>query len=278
MSATVPVDAVADLPAWRVINAMANSLTKAFQDEAFAFDGKVLNGVPQQEERWKRVQAATDRVARRGAGPALCAPSLQPRGQGQDARAGRKPPRGAQGTDREARLDGSGDQGPGAQEARRLRRQGRVIPTSGATTRRSTITRSPTPENLLRAQRFETARNLAKLGKPIDRTEWGMTTPTVNAYYSPRMNEIVFPAGILQPPFFDPKADDAVNYGGIGAVIGHEMGHGFDDSGSQFDADGNLKNWWTEADRAAFKAQHRPDREAVRRLRSRCPASTSTAS
>jgi len=117
-----------------------------------------------------------------------------------------------------------------------------------------TITRASYAENLLGAQRFESARNLAKLGKPIDRTEWGMTTPTVNAYYSPTMNEIVFPAGILQPPFFDEKADDAVNYGGIGAVIGHEMGHGFDDSGSQFDADGNLKNWWTEADRAAFKA------------------------
>ena len=116
-----------------------------------------------------------------------------------------------------------------------------------------TITRGSYAENLLRAQRFESARNLAKLGKPIDRTEWGMTTPTVNAYYSSTMNEIVFPAGILQPPFFDAKADDAVNYGGIGAVIGHEMGHGFDDSGSQFDADGNLKNWWTEADRAAYK-------------------------
>ena len=81
-----------------------------------------------------------------------------------------------------------------------------------------------------------------------------MTPPTVNAYYNASMNEIVFPAGILQPPFFDAKADDAVNYGGIGAVIGHEMTHGFDDSGSQYDADGNLKNWWTESDRAAYKA------------------------
>jgi putative endopeptidase len=98
-------------------------------------------------------------------------------------------------------------------------------------------------------------RNLDKLGKAIDRTEWGMTPPTVNAYYNPAMNEIVFPAGILQPPFFDANADDAVNYGGIGAVIGHEMGHGFDDSGSQFDAEGNLKNWWTDADRAAYKAR-----------------------
>jgi predicted metalloendopeptidase len=117
------------------------------------------------------------------------------------------------------------------------------------------VSRGAWAENLLRARRFETQRNLEKLGKPIDRSEWGMTPPTVNAYYSPTMNEIVFPAGILQPPFFDPKADDAVNYGGIGCVIGHEMSHGFDDSGSQYDADGNLKNWWTAEDRKAYEAR-----------------------
>ncbi|MGZ5427933.1 MAG: M13-type metalloendopeptidase, partial [Thermoanaerobaculia bacterium] len=91
--------------------------------------------------------------------------------------------------------------------------------------------------------------------KPIDRTEWGMTPPTVNAYYNSSMNEIVFPAGILQPPFFYDDGDDAVNYGGIGVVIGHEMSHGFDDSGSQYDADGNLKNWWTPEDRKAYEAR-----------------------
>ncbi|WP_101443567.1 M13 family metallopeptidase [Pontibacter ramchanderi] len=94
---------------------------------------------------------------------------------------------------------------------------------------------------------------VSQLGKPVDRTKWGMTPPTVNAYYSPVMNEIVFPAGILQFPFFDPNADDAVNYGGIGAVIGHEISHGFDDSGSQYDKDGNLRNWWTDTDRARFQ-------------------------
>ncbi|SFG14092.1 M13 family metallopeptidase [Pontibacter chinhatensis] len=94
-----------------------------------------------------------------------------------------------------------------------------------------------------------------QLGKPVDRERWGMTPPTVNAYYSPVMNEIVFPAGILQFPFFDPKADDAVNYGGIGAVIGHEISHGFDDSGSQYDKDGTLRNWWQEEDLAKFKAK-----------------------
>ncbi|GAB3538004.1 M13 family peptidase [Pontibacter brevis] len=94
---------------------------------------------------------------------------------------------------------------------------------------------------------------VSQLGKPVDRTKWGMTAPTVNAYYSPVMNEIVFPAGILQFPFFDPNADDAVNYGGIGAVIGHEISHGFDDSGSQYDKDGTLRNWWTAEDRARFE-------------------------
>lgn len=109
--------------------------------------------------------------------------------------------------------------------------------------------------NAQRAIEFEYQRNLDKLGKPVDRTEWGMTPQTVNAYYNPSLNEIVFPAAILQPPFFDLNADDAVNYGAIGAVIGHEIGHGFDDQGSTFDGDGVLKNWWTPADLAAFKAK-----------------------
>ena len=109
--------------------------------------------------------------------------------------------------------------------------------------------------NVMRASTFAYNRNINKLGKPIDRTEWGMTPQTVNAYYRSTTNEIVFPAAILQPPFFDMRADDAVNYGAIGAVIGHEIGHGFDDKGSQSDGDGNLRNWWTEQDRAAFKAR-----------------------
>jgi predicted metalloendopeptidase len=108
-------------------------------------------------------------------------------------------------------------------------------------------------ENVTRGDTFEQARDLAKIGKPVDRTEWGMTPPTVNAYYTPLHNEIVFPAGILQPPFFDAKADDAFNYGSIGSVIGHEMTHGFDDQGAQFDADGNLKSWWTPEDLKNFQ-------------------------
>jgi len=117
------------------------------------------------------------------------------------------------------------------------------------------IQRSTYFQNLRNAGQWAYNEMVQQLGKPVDRTRFGMTPPTVNAYYSATMNEIVFPAGILQFPFFDPNADDAVNYGGIGAVIGHEMSHGFDDSGSKYDKDGNLKNWWTDEDRSKFEAK-----------------------
>ena len=116
-----------------------------------------------------------------------------------------------------------------------------------------TVTKTNFLQNLRSAAVWGYADMVSQLGKPVDKTRWGMSTPTVNAYYSPVLNEIVFPAGILQFPFFDVNADDAVNYGGIGAVIGHEISHGFDDSGSQYDKDGNLKNWWTAEDLAKFK-------------------------
>ena len=110
-------------------------------------------------------------------------------------------------------------------------------------------------ENLLAASKWYVADNLDKLGKPTDKTEWGMPPQMVNAYYNPTTNEICFPAAILQPPFFNPDADDAVNYGAIGVVIGHEMTHGFDDQGRLFDKDGNMTNWWTEEDDAKFRAK-----------------------
>jgi putative endopeptidase len=118
-----------------------------------------------------------------------------------------------------------------------------------------TIVKGPFATNLMAARSFENARQFAQIGKPVDRTEWGMTPPTVDAYYEPTVNEIVFPAGILQPPFFDANADPAVNYGGIGAVIGHESTHGFDDQGSLYDKAGNLSDQWTKADRAKFTAR-----------------------
>jgi predicted metalloendopeptidase len=111
--------------------------------------------------------------------------------------------------------------------------------------------------NLRRSLAWEYQRNLDKLGKPVDRNEWFMTPQTVNAYYNPAQNEIVFPAARLQPPFFQLDADDAINYGAVGGVIGHEISHGFDDKGSKFDGEGNLVNWWTDADRAAFEARTR---------------------
>jgi predicted metalloendopeptidase len=117
------------------------------------------------------------------------------------------------------------------------------------------VDRGPFVLNVLRANAFEVRRDLKKIDGPVDRAEWGMTPPTVNAYYRPTANEIVFPAGILQPPFFDAKADDAVNYGAIGSVIGHEMTHGFDDSGRQFDGNGNLTDWWTPESATRFKAR-----------------------
>ena len=119
----------------------------------------------------------------------------------------------------------------------------------------STLKIQPGPflDNVIAVNVYENRRDLARIGRPLDRTQWGMSPPTVNAYYNPQLNEIVFPAGILQPPFFSATADDAVNYGGMGSVIGHEMGHGFDDQGAQFDPQGNLKNWWSAEDLEKFK-------------------------
>ena len=254
LSAATPTDHWRIYLKWHVISGMATSLARAFEDESFAFNGKILNGVPQQEERGKRVEAATDRALGEALGQLYVRRAFSPEAKAkmvelvENLRAALK--------ERIEKLEWMGPETK-AQALRKLAAFGVKVGYADKWRDYSKleITRSSYAENMLRARRFESARNLEKLGKPIDRTEWGMTPPTVNAYYSSTMNEIVFPAGILQPPFFNAKADDAVNYGGIGAVIGHEMGHGFDDSGSQFDADGNLKNWWTEADRKAYKAR-----------------------
>ena len=132
--------------------------------------------------------------------------------------------------------------------------------------------------NSVRAAQFEYHRQVVRNGKPVDRTEWGMTPQTVNAYYDGTKNEIVFPAAILQPPFFDMKADDAANYGAIGAVIGHEISHGFDDQGSQYDGDGKLRNWWTAGRPQGLRGDHQPGSTRSTRPTSRCPACTSRAS
>ena len=120
-----------------------------------------------------------------------------------------------------------------------------------------TIERNDFLGNVARANGLRIAARTHKIGKPVDRTEWGMTPPTVNAYYNPQMNDINFPAGVLQPPLYDPKMDDAPNYGNTGATIGHELTHGFDDQGRQFDAQGNLKDWWTPEDAKQFQTARR---------------------
>ena len=120
--------------------------------------------------------------------------------------------------------------------------------------------------NVMAAEAFNYKWNLGKIGKPVDKTEWGMSPQTVNAYYNPLQNEIVFPAAILQPPFFDANADDAINYGGIGAIIGHEMLHGYDDQGRRFGPTGNFENWWTQADAKELQGPDRQAGEAVQRL------------
>ena len=239
---------------YHLIRSAAPYLPKKFEEEAFAFQGKTLNGVPQQEERWKRVVAATDGAIGEALGQLYVEKAFSPKSKErmkvlvENLRAALK-----------VRIDGLPWMGAETKAAaqKKLAAFGVKIgyPDKWRDYSALEIDRASFAGNVLRAHEFEVKRNLAKLGKPIDRTEWGMTPPTVNAYYSPTMNEIVFPAGILQPPFFYAEADDAVNYGGIGVVIGHEMSHGFDDSGSQYDAEGNLKNWWSESDRKAYDSR-----------------------
>jgi putative endopeptidase len=240
---------------WHALRAAAPLLSKAFQDEDFAFNGKTLNGTPQQEEPWRRVQAATDMALGEAVGPIYVARAFSPKAK-ERMRALVENMRAAL----KERIEGLAwmSAETKAQAQRKLAAFGVKIGYPDVWRDYSALVISrdvPYAENVRRARVFETKRNLAKLGKPVDRMEWNMTPPTVNAYYNASLNEIVFPAGILQPPFFYEDADDAVNYGGIGVVIGHEMSHGFDDSGSQYDADGNLKNWWTPEDRKAYDAR-----------------------
>ena len=150
-------------------------------------------------------------------------------------------------------LDGARNQGQGQGQARRLQEPRSAIPSSGTIIHRSVIARDDLFGNALRANQWAHDFNISKLGKPIYRWEWGLTPMTVNAQANFGLVAITFPAAILQPPFFDPNADPAINYGGIGAVIGHEISHHFDDQGSKYDAKGNLSDWWTPQDVANFK-------------------------
>ena len=239
---------------WHLINFAAPSLSTPFVDENFHFNGAVLTGTKEILPRWKRCVRNTDRALGEALGQAYVQKAFPPEAKARAL---------AMVKNLEAALADDIRRLPWMSEPTReqaLNKLGAInnkigYPDKWRDYSKLDITRGPYVENVFRAQAFEFRRVLNKVGKPVDRTEWGMTPPTVNAYYNPQMNEIVFPAGILQPPYFDFQADDAVNYGAMGSVIGHEMTHGFDDQGSQFDAQGNLKNWWTAEDKKNFDAR-----------------------
>ncbi|MEV5963185.1 M13-type metalloendopeptidase [Kribbella sp. NPDC051952] len=237
---------------WRVVHSAAPLLSRAFVDENFSFYGKTLTGAPELRERWKRAVGTVESALGEALGKLYVAEHFPPAAKARMVdlvnnlvEAYRQ------------RIDALDWMGPDTRQ-RALEKLGTFVPKIGYPDEwrdYDALEIDPTDlfGNVRRSVAVETARDLAKLGQPVDRNEWKMTPQTVNAYYNPRMNEIVFPAGILQPPFFDLDVDDAVNYGAIGAVIGHEIGHGFDDQGSRYDGDGNLKDWWTDEDRTAFE-------------------------
>jgi putative endopeptidase len=237
---------------WRIVHSASPLLSTAFVDENFAFYGRVLTGAQELRERWKRGLGVVESALGEALGQLYVAEHFPPAAK-------------ARMVELVANLVEAYRQRINALEwmspetrQRALDKLGRFTPKIGYPDKWKDysaleISADDLVGNVRRSMAVETARDLAKLGKPVDRTEWRMTPQTVNAYYNPRMNEIVFPAGILQPPFFHLDADDAVNYGAIGAVIGHEIGHGFDDQGSKYDGEGNLNDWWTDEDRAAFE-------------------------
>ncbi len=236
---------------WRVLSAAAPYLSKAFVDERFAFTGGVLRGVPENNPRWKRGITLLDGSLGEALGKLYVAKYFPPHNK---ARMQALVSNLLEAYRRDIdTLDWmSADTKVGAQA-----KLAKLLPKIGYPDRwrdygALRISRDDLLGNVVRANEFEYRRNLAKLGRPVDHSEWGMRPQTINASYNPTRNEITFPAAILQPPFFDEDADDAVNYGGIGGVIGHEMSHGFDDRGSQFDADGNLHDWFTKADHDKF--------------------------
>ena len=239
---------------WRVLSGAAPVLAKAFDDENFNFYSKTLRGVQEQQPRWKRAVQTIDGAIGEAVGKIYVEKHFPPEAKAKMEKLVQNLLVAfGQGIDGLEWM--SADTKKAAHEKLGKFTYKIGYPDKWRDYSALNISADDLVGNIVRATQFEYDRNLNKLGKPIDRSEWFMTPQTVNAYYNPPMNEIVFPAAILQPPFFDMNADDAVNYGGIGAVIGHEIGHGFDDQGSQYDGDGNLRNWWTEQDLAEFKAR-----------------------
>ena len=237
---------------WHVVHDAAPLLSSPFVEENFDFYGRTLTGAPELRARWKRGVGVVEAALPEALGKLYVAEHFPPEAK-------------AQMLDlvtnlTEAYRQSITDLGWMTDEtrARALEKLEQFTPKVGyPDTWRDYSALEIAPDdlvgNLRRAASFEADRDLGRVGEPVDRDEWFMSPQTVNAYYNPLMNEIVFPAAILHPPFFDPDADAAVNYGAIGAVIGHEIGHGFDDQGSRYDGYGNLNDWWTDDDRAAFE-------------------------
>ena len=239
---------------YHVMSTFAADLPSNIDDENFAFYGRILSGQPQQRPRWKRCSSAVDRALGEALGQVYVdeyfagdskAKTLQ---MVHDIE-------GAMGQDLST-LDWMSPATKEKAEAKLHAIADKIgYPEHWRDYSKLEISRTDALANLEHANAFENDRELNKIGKPVDKLEWGMTPPTVNAYYNDSMNDINFPAGILQPAFYDPKTDLATNYGHIGAVIGHELTHGFDDQGSQFDASGNLSDWWTPEDKKNFEAR-----------------------
>jgi putative endopeptidase len=238
---------------WHALDDAAPWLGSKLDAESFRFES-LLNGAQEQQPRWKRCLAETNGSLGELLGQEYVAKTFTPEAKERALRMVENLQAALR--ERLATLSWMSDS-TRAQAMTKLSAFTKKIGYPDQWRDYSALQVKPQPfvRNAAAAARWSAARTLSKIGKPVDRKEWGMTPPTVNAYYSPNFNEIVFPAGILQPPFFDPNADDAVNYGGMGAVIGHEMTHGFDDQGRQFDAQGNLRDWWTAGDAAQYKTR-----------------------
>jgi len=236
---------------WAALRDYARFLDKKYVDERFAFYGTTLTGIPQNRPRWQRGVAVVNESIGEALGRVYVAKYFPPESKARmEKLVANLLLAYKQSIDK---LDWMGT----ATKKEAQDKLAKIKPKIGYPAKwrdysKLVIAPDDLVGNVMRARRFEYDRNVAKLGKPVDRDEWYMTPQTVNAYYNPLMNEIVFPAAYLQPPYFNPLADDAANYGGAGATIGHEISHGFDDSGSQFDGDGNLRDWWTAEDHARF--------------------------
>jgi putative endopeptidase len=237
---------------WHLLNAYADKLSSPFVKEDFHFKQTVLNGVPRNRPRWERVVATTDRLLGEALGQLYVAKEFPPEAKARALALVKNVKQTLR--ERLAQLDWMSPQ-TRQQALKKLDAISVKIghPDKWRDYSGLKVDGDIYVKNVMAANVFLTRYNLAKIGKPTDRDEWHMSPPTVNAYYNPNLNEIVFPAGILQPPFFDPKADDAVNYGGIGMVIGHELTHGFDDQGRKYDGAGNLREWWLPEDETRYK-------------------------